>query len=419
VTQPSRPGRGVLRRGGAYGRYVLPSEADDTNLRCLAEIIFPPSPPGQPENPQLVQQLLNYAPQPDRTGAGDWDRPLRADETAEVWDTPMEGPGTRENRLRRADELCRARGKPLSGPGGLLPDDPGPEAYPAADDSTWQLPHTSQGEKMSNPPEARRRLTGLDALAASPEQSLADTARREEDAAIIAALPLRPRPGLYLHRDDTRDDLLVLEEPSDPEDGGAIIDLSFLDTGPVPADDNEDWYEPLTAEQVAVLLDEAARSAGDFVRVARIQMRLGRGMQGGRHCPCPAQQRMNDLGELFVDRYREGSSPGLVAELCRLMHTSAGREPEALPGDRRFTSLDGVPSHDDPELMTLMEAVRRLPRDRADTAIESLLRCALGYERTQNPEFLTRLASNALVTLRARRDPENQKALDAVPSTRD
>jgi hypothetical protein len=82
---------------------------------------------------------------------------------------------------------------------------------------------------MSNPPEARSRLTGLDALAASLEQSLADTARREEDAAIIAALPLRPRPGLYLDRDDTRDDLLVLEDPTGPEDADAIIGLAVPD----------------------------------------------------------------------------------------------------------------------------------------------------------------------------------------------
>jgi hypothetical protein len=82
---------------------------------------------------------------------------------------------------------------------------------------------------MSNPLEARRRLTGLDALAASLEQSLADTARREEDAAIIAALPLRARPGLYLDRDDARDDLLVLEDPSGPEDAGAIIGLALPD----------------------------------------------------------------------------------------------------------------------------------------------------------------------------------------------
>jgi hypothetical protein len=81
---------------------------------------------------------------------------------------------------------------------------------------------------------------------------------------------------------------------------------------------------------------------------------------------------------------------------------------------QRFTALDGIPPQDDPELAALMEAVRRLPRDRADTVIESMLMCALGYGRTGSQEFLTRLASNALVTFRVRRDPEDQKALDAA-----
>jgi hypothetical protein len=100
---------------------VLPSEADDMNIRFLVEIIFAPSPPGQPEDPQLVQQLLDHAPQPGRADAADRERPLRADEVAEIWGAPMEGPGVRENWLRRADEICRAWGKPLFGPGGLLP----------------------------------------------------------------------------------------------------------------------------------------------------------------------------------------------------------------------------------------------------------------------------------------------------------
>lgn len=78
------------------------------------------------------------------------------------------------------------------------------------------------------------------------------------------------------------------------------------------------------------------------------------------------------------------------------------------------TGCDSVPSPDDPELAPLVEAARRLPRDRADTVIESVLRCALGYQRTGNPEFLTRLASGVLVTFRTRRDPDNQAALDAV-----
>lgn len=76
---------------------------------------------------------------------------------------------------------------------------------------------------MSNPPEGR--LTGLDVLAASLE----DTARREQDQSIIAALPLRPRPGLYLDHDDTRECPLVMEDPEDPEDGAAIIGLAVPD----------------------------------------------------------------------------------------------------------------------------------------------------------------------------------------------
>lgn len=82
--------------------------------------------------------------------------------------------------------------------------------------------------------------------------------------------------------------------------------------------------------------------------------------------------------------------------------------------EHRFAALDDIPPHDDPELAVLMEAVRRLPRDRADTVIESMLRCALGYERTGREEFLTCLAGNALVTFRVRRDPEDQKVLDAA-----
>lgn len=84
--------------------------------------------------------------------------------------------------------------------------------------------------------------------------------------------------------------------------------------------------------------------------------------------------------------------------------------------DQRFTSLDGLPPQDDPELTALMDVVRRLPRDRADTVVESMLRCVLGYTRTGQQEFLTRLASNALVTFRVRRDPEDQKALDTTRS---
>jgi hypothetical protein len=83
-------------------------------------------------------------------------------------------------------------------------------------------------------------------------------------------------------------------------------------------------------------------------------------------------------------------------------------------GDQRFTVLDQIPPRTDPALTVLMQAARRLPRDRASTCIESTLRCALGYERTGNPEFLTRLASSALTTFRARTDPADQEALDTA-----
>jgi hypothetical protein len=86
--------------------------------------------------------------------------------------------------------------------------------------------------------------------------------------------------------------------------------------------------------------------------------------------------------------------------------------------DQRFTELDGFPSADDPELTELMIPVGRMPRDRVDTMIETTVMCALAYKRTGNPEFMTMLASSALVTLRSRRDSEDQKALDAAPRAR-
>jgi hypothetical protein len=68
-----------------------------------------------------VQQLLDKAPQPHRVEVDDWNRGLRANEIAEIWGAPMEGPDVRLGWLRRADEIARAWGKPLVGPGGLLP----------------------------------------------------------------------------------------------------------------------------------------------------------------------------------------------------------------------------------------------------------------------------------------------------------
>ncbi|HEY6492087.1 MAG TPA: hypothetical protein VIZ43_02360 [Trebonia sp.] len=197
-----------------------------------------------------------------------------------------------------------------------------------------------------------------------------------------------------------------------PEQQGQppAVDLSFLDTDPALIDD-ANWYQPLTQAQVAALLTEAARSADDERRVSRIQIRLTRAIRGAP-CPCPVLEREMALQRLFTGRFREGAAPGLVAELCRLM--AAGPAADA-PAEQRFTALDSIPSQDDPELTTLMEAVRRLPRDRGDTVIESMLRCALGYERTGNPEFLTRLAGGTLVTFRTGTDPENRAAPGVIP----
>jgi hypothetical protein len=129
-TEYRRPASADVRRGGRFGQHVLPNRADDMQVEQLVRVVFQPQPmfPGQPCHdpcdPVLVQQLLNHAPQTDRTGVDDWDRPLRADEIAEIWGAPMEGDplDVRIAWLRRADELCRAWGKPLAGPDGLRPN---------------------------------------------------------------------------------------------------------------------------------------------------------------------------------------------------------------------------------------------------------------------------------------------------------
>lgn len=130
MTAYHRPAPGELRRGARYGQHVLPSHADDLQIQSLVQAVFAPQPlfpnlPGyQPCDPVLVRQLVDHAPQTDRTGQDDWNRPLRADEVAEIWGEPMEGDplDVRISWLRRADEVCRAWGRPLAGLGGLAPE---------------------------------------------------------------------------------------------------------------------------------------------------------------------------------------------------------------------------------------------------------------------------------------------------------
>jgi hypothetical protein len=75
----------------------------------------------------------------------------------------------------------------------------------------------------------------------------------------------------------------------DQQEEQPVIDLSFLDADPALTDD-ADWYQPLTPAQVAALLTEAVRSAGDVRRVSRIQVRLARAIRGAP-CPCPVLER--------------------------------------------------------------------------------------------------------------------------------
>jgi len=86
-----------------------------------------------------------------------------------------------------------------------------------------------------------------------------------------------------------------------------------------------------------------------------------------------------------------------------------------IQANQLLTKIDGFPSEDDPELAPLIQAVRRMPQWRQENVIVTVLRAALGYERTGNEEILAALAASALVSFRSRRDAEDQKALDAEP----
>ena len=69
--------------------------------------IFAPFPPWKPGDPRLVQQLLDHAPMTHGAGAG------------RIGGTLADDLDTRRSWLRRADEVCRAWGRPLCGPDGL------------------------------------------------------------------------------------------------------------------------------------------------------------------------------------------------------------------------------------------------------------------------------------------------------------
>lgn len=107
-----------------------------------------------------------------------------------------------------------------------------------------------------------------------------------------------------------------------------------------------------------------------------------------------------DTGRRWHDRTSGDPAPARPAPW-----TGLGQDPDALPG---------VPDRNDPELAVLMEAVRRMPHAVALAVIEGTLRRALGYERTSEPQILARHAACVLGTFRSRRNPEDQKVLDAA-----
>ena len=65
-----------------------------------------------------------------------------------------------------------------------------------------------------------------------------------------------------------------------------------------------------------------------------------------------------------------------------------------------FDAMPGLPSQDDIEVASLMEAVVRLPRDGANEVVCCVLRAALARERTGDAEYLIRLAEDMLFTVR-------------------
>jgi hypothetical protein len=85
------------------------------------------------------------------------------------------------------------------------------------------------------------------------------------------------------------------------------------------------------------------------------------------------------------------------------------------PVKQAFTNLSGLPGRDDPEVAVLMAVIGRLPREGVEEIARSLLRCALGHERKGDAAYLTCLATDALVTMRLRSDPDCEKALSEIP----
>jgi hypothetical protein len=82
-----------------------------------------------------------------------------------------------------------------------------------------------------------------------------------------------------------------------------------------------------------------------------------------------------------------------------------------------FDALPGLPSDEDEDVIALMEAVERLPREGANEIARCLLRAALGYERAEDTRYLTCLAEDALFTMRLRSHPQTRDSFNDEPRT--
>jgi hypothetical protein len=81
-------------------------------------------------------------------------------------------------------------------------------------------------------------------------------------------------------------------------------------------------YHPLNKREITNLLDKAAKNSGNVAVVSEIQVRLNQGIVGIT-CPRPITgkvvNRLNELDNLFMKKYKEGSSPDTVDRLYQIM----------------------------------------------------------------------------------------------------
>jgi len=81
-------------------------------------------------------------------------------------------------------------------------------------------------------------------------------------------------------------------------------------------------YHPLNKREIANLLDTAAKHRGNVTAVSEVQVRLNQGI-AGMTCPRPVTgkvaDKLNELDNLFMKKYKEGSSPDTVDRLYQIM----------------------------------------------------------------------------------------------------